>query len=348
MMSSARSRAWRRSAATALLAWGASTLSAQAPPDPAALLGRIGFTAREIGDVERGVAVARVLDTDNREIAVIGAVRINASPDPLAARFRQLDYLRGREAVLQLGTFGRVPSAADLQALRFEAYDLDVRDCRPGDCKVRLSAEDISRFTREVNWGAPDWATASAKIWRDVLSGYASGYVARGAAALPVFVNKEEALKVESERAILLRQLEVLEPCAPQLYRYVRTPAGGRPRGLEDLTYWAVEDFGVRPVMRVVHQAMYRAPGPDASLAIASSQIYAAHYLDAAENFVCALVRPGSSGREFYLISVNRARTRSLSGVLRAFARSTVRGRSRDAMEKILTSTKASLEAASR
>ena len=177
---------------------------------------------------------------------------------------------------------------------------------------------------------------------------YAAGYIARGAAALPVFVNKEEALKVESERAILLRQLEVLEPCAPQLYRYVRTPAGGRPRGLEDLTYWAVEDFGVRPVMRVVHQAMYRAPGPDGSLAIASSQIYAAHYLDAAENFVCALVRPGSSGREFYLISVNRARTRSLSGVLRAFARSTVRGRSRDAMEKILTSTKASLEAASR
>jgi len=46
----------------------------------------------------------------------------------------------------------------------------------------------------------------------------------------------------------------------------------------------------------------------------------------------------------FYMVSVSRARTRSLGGLLRSFVRSTVQNRSRDALRKILASTKASLE----
>ena len=44
------------------------------------------------------------------------------------------------------------------------------------------------------------------------------------------------------------------------------------------------------------------------------------------------------------MISVSRARTRSLSGFLRRFARSAVQGRSRDAMRSALTSTKVAIE----
>ena len=46
----------------------------------------------------------------------------------------------------------------------------------------------------------------------------------------------------------------------------------------------------------------------------------------------------------FYMVSVSRARTRSLGGLLRSFVRSTVQNRSRDALRKILASTKTSLE----
>ena len=49
-------------------------------------------------------------------------------------------------------------------------------------------------------------------------------------------------------------------------------------------------------------------------------------------------------GKAFYMIAVNRARTRSLSGFIRRFARSTVQKRSREALRKILTSTKTTLE----
>jgi hypothetical protein len=47
------------------------------------------------------------------------------------------------------------------------------------------------------------------------------------------------------------------------------------------------------------------------------------------------------------MISVSRARTRSLSGILRRLARSTVQSRSREAMRRILTSTKPVIEAES-
>jgi hypothetical protein len=44
------------------------------------------------------------------------------------------------------------------------------------------------------------------------------------------------------------------------------------------------------------------------------------------------------------MLSVNRARTRSLMSPFRAVVRRIVRNRSRDAMEKVLTTMKASLE----
>ena len=44
------------------------------------------------------------------------------------------------------------------------------------------------------------------------------------------------------------------------------------------------------------------------------------------------------------MISMSRARTRSLSGLLRRFVRSTVQSRSRDAMRSVLLTTKVAIE----
>ncbi len=114
-----------------------------------------------------------------------------------------------------------------------------------------------------------------------------------------------------------------------------------RPEELDEILYWSKEDFGVRPVLRLSHQAIDRAPG---AVLIATTQIYADHYLDAGLTVTMALDAKGEDGAPaFYMISVSRARTRSLAGMLRAFIRSTVQNRSRDALRKILASTKSSL-----
>ncbi|HET7216587.1 MAG TPA: hypothetical protein VFJ02_01005 [Vicinamibacterales bacterium] len=296
--------------------------------------------------VERGEALAKTLETDAREIAVVGAVRINASSDRLVDRYRTIENLKRSAIVIDVGRFGQPPQSADLQSAPFEPYSLDLRDCRPFDCRVRLSEQDITRFQREVDWNAPDWPARSASVWRTVLADHVAAYTRMGRAALPVFVNKRDPLSVASEFAGLVSGLGFVRGYAPELLNYLHELAPPPPEGAEGIVYWTKEDFGVRPVLRVSHQTIYRARELPA-IVIATNQIYADHYLDAALTVTLAIDASTAERRAFYLISLSRARTRSLTGFLRSFVRTTVQNRTRDALRKILVSTRTGLEAAS-
>lgn len=315
------------------------------------LLRSVGFTAAEISAVGRGMPVARVLDSDRREIAVIGAVRIGAPRQRLAERFRTIDYLKGSRLILDAGAFSTPPRPDDLLSVPFEPYDLDVRDCRPGDCRVRLSADDITRFQREVNWQSASWASQSANVWRHILSGYAASYFRNGLPALPVFVNKGASLSVADETTLLMRQFTFVSSVAPDVLARAQTPIARASDQPAQILFWSKEDFGVRPVLRIIHQAVHR-PGsqPEQAsdpLVISTTQLYANHYLDAAVGFIVAVDdQPGRPSSGFHMIMVNRARTRSLTGFLRIMIRSTVQGRCREAMESVLRTTKSSLETA--
>jgi hypothetical protein len=310
--------------------------------DVRALLREIAaFSPEDWANVQSGVAVAKVLDTDVREIAVAGAVRIKAQRDRLVARIRDIDHLKRSAVVLDVGRFNGSPAAADLARAPFEDYNLDLRDCRPGECRVRLSADDIATFHRRVDWRAPDWRDRSAKTWRDVLAAHAAAYARDGRHALPVYTNKVEPLNVASELVLLSAKFGFVERFSPEFDRYLRELGPIPPLGSQEAMYWSKEDFGVRPVFRISHQIIY--PMPTVVL-IATNQVYADHYLDAALGLTIGVDSRDSPGESFYMITVNRARTRSLSGFLRRFARGTVQGRSRDAMHKILTATRAALE----
>ena len=76
-------------------------------------------------------------------------------------------------------------------------------------------------------------------------------------------------------------------------------------------------------------------------LLIATKQIYATHYFDAALGLTLVFDDHASG---FYMLCVDRARTRSLTSFIRGFVRGIVQRRSRDAMEKILRTTKLTLE----
>ncbi len=129
--------------------------------------------------IGRGEAVAKVLATDNREIAVAGAVRIASSSERLVGRYRDIESLKRSAIVLEIGRFSKPPRPADLAAVPIEDYNLDLRDCWPGDCRVRLGEPAIARFHREVDWRAADWRERSSAVWREVLAGYAADYSPR-------------------------------------------------------------------------------------------------------------------------------------------------------------------------
>lgn len=305
-----------------------------------------GFTDAEFALVDRGQPVVKVLGTDRREVAVAGAVRIDGKRDMLVDRMRAVENLKRSDIVLAVGTFSRPPRPEDLDSLPFEEYDLDVRDCRPGNCKVRLSAEDIARFQREVNWKSPRWPAESAAVWRRVLAEHAADYWIRGAAGLARYDNKKEPLSVGEEYNALLRESAFIGEACPEFYVYLQDGEKVHLANAEDLMYWSKEDFSLRPVTRITHQTIYRpVASPGSPVLIATRQIYGTHYMDAALGITFALdAGAGGSQSGFYMISVNRVRTRSLSGFFRGMVRSVVQNRSREALEKILRATKASLE----
>jgi hypothetical protein len=316
-----------------------------AVPAPRELLRDIAqFTNADWASVERGEAVARILETDSREVGVAGAVRVAGSRERLIARYRDVESLKRSAIVLDVGRFSPTPSPADLLRAPFEEYSLDVQGCRPGDCHVRLGAPDIARFRRDVNWRASDWRVESAGVWREVLAGYAAGYLASGRRAMPDYVNKRDPLSVGDELALLLREFNFIAAFSPEVRAYMQEFGPRAPAGAEQTLYWTKEDFGIRPIFRISHQVVYRMPSGVPAALIATNQVYADHYLDAALSVTLAIDASDARGEAFYMIAVNRARTRSLSGLLRRMVRSTVQGRSRDALRNILTATKTAVE----
>ena len=307
--------------------------------DVRALLREIaGFSNEDLTSIDRGVAVAKVLATDTREVAVAGAVRIKAQRDRLVARVRDIENLKRSAVVLDVGRFQDIPSIEDLSRAPFDDYSLDLRDCRAGECRVRLTAEDIGRFHQSVDWQAAGWRDRSSRVWREVLAGHAEAYARKGAAALPVYANKVEPLSVASELSHLSAKFGFVTRFSSDFHRYLEQFGPLPPAGSQEMMYWSKEDFGVRPVFRISHQVIL--PVADAVL-IATNQVYADHYMDAGLGLTLAV----DDGDGFYMIVVNRARTRSLSGFLRRLVRGTVQGRSREALRKILTATRSALEA---
>jgi hypothetical protein len=335
-------------AAVCALLIGLAGPSASAGRGPATDLQQLwrtvgGFTPSQVSAVERGEPVARVLRTDRREIAIMGAVRIRGARERLIDRYRDISSLRKSELVLQVGTFGRPPRPEDLAALTFEDYDLDApRSCSVGHCAVRLSADEMSRMRAAVRWDAPDARQQSAAAWREMLGNVARRYVQDGDPSLPVFANKAEPLGVRDELDALYGQFGFLVEMGPEFLRYVREFPRARLPGAEDTLYWSKNDLGIRPVVGITHQVSY-AP-PEGPAFIAQKRIYAAHYVDG--GLGVTMVTDDEAGG-FYMTIVDRVRTRSLTGFTRAIVRSIVQDKSRDGVERLLRSSKRSVEAVS-
>ena len=317
---------------------------ARTPPapstEPHAFLRTAGFSEADLDRLDSGDPIARVLDTDRRQVAVVGAVRIHASQAGLFSRYRNISNLKGSDVVLEIGRFGTPPSADDLRALHFENYDLEtIRRCKPGDCGVRLSGANMGRFAREVNWNAPDWRDQAARLWRQLIAADAAAYLSSG--ALGDYRNKAEPLDVAAEFAQLFAASRYFQAMAPEFFGYLERYPAAPLAGVENILYWSKDDIN-RPVTRVTHLALYPAPPGSARPGlIATKQIYAAHYFDAGLGLTAAF-DDGAGG--FYMVSVNRVRTRSLTGFMRSVVRSIVERRSREAMEGILRSMKVALE----
>jgi len=305
-----------RARRAARLALGVAALwAAPAPAQPGRLLpnpleflrGDAGFSAAEIGSLEQGRILAKVVDTDdNSEILAVGAMKVHTTVARVARQVRAFEGRRRPVDIFQSGSFSPQPSARDLSALTLEATDVNwLAKCKLYDCDVRLPAAAIARFRSEVDWSSPQRAEKAAALWRETMAAFAAAYLARGNAGLVEYDNNDMPVKVADSYAREVARSSYLAESAPDLFRYVSSFPKDPPSGLEEYLYWLKEKFWIKHVISLNHVMMVTADQPSGRYVLAvSKQIYASQYFESSLSVTSYVESPGGG----YFVYVSRSR----------------------------------------
>src|SRR6266511_1457517 len=283
-------------------------LQAAAPPRLTDFLQRsIGFDAQQLAAVERGEPVVKVLEArDRRDVALFGIVTAPAPREQYVRALRDFATSLRTPTRTQVGIFSDPATESDVAAVTINSRDVsDMKNCKPGDCVVKLPATDMRRIHDQMNWSAPP-SDLQAQ-----LSAY--DYRRRGDSAMAIYDDRGN-LNVHSSEAFAAQLAEspYVYQTVPSLQNYLATyPRGTLPAGAAELLFWSEDVLPrLRPILSVTHLVVYTPPElPGVTLA-AAKQIYADHYFETAVDLTCIVDRnPG-----IYLLVLRRYRFDNLPG----------------------------------
>ncbi len=310
---------------------------------------RMGFSVADLRALDAGSAVVRSLDTSVREeLAYVGVVYVDAPPERVVERFRDIVQFERGPGIPQIGRFGSPPRLEDLQSLTLPAADVAALPrCRSGHCDMKLSAVAMRRFRDDVDWASPNAARQADTVARQMILDLVRAYQAGGNAALGHYDDGAKPLLVAEQFRALLAGGDPLPAPVPALLAYLDGYPRGRPAGAEDFFYWTVVDFGLRLTARVNHVIIYPLPaGPSGvSQVIAIKQLYASHYFHTTLELRFLVDDPRRSGRRgTSLISITRSRSDGMTGFKGLFLRPIISRRSRKAVRGYLEHVKRQVE----
>ena len=299
---------------------------------------KASFHETDFAALQANQPVVRLVPVSNkREIAVAGLVNIRAGADEFLRSYRDSMLRKSNGAILEIGSFGRQPTLADLESLTLETGDIeDLKDCVIGDCEVKLSAAMIDRFRREIDWNTPDYALKVTSLFKQMLSEYVSDYRTRGEAALIQYNDKRDEIDLAAEQRALSG--------ASGYTNSLLADSNAGLQLIEDAIVWSKIKFGLKPVIAVNHIKIYkrdREVGPQ--VLIASKQIYASHYFNASLALTAFVTVPGAT-QGAYLVSENRSRADGLEGPFGKIKRGVVEKKALEGLKAILEHSQMTLE----
>ncbi|HEX6043714.1 MAG TPA: hypothetical protein VFZ22_04440 [Pyrinomonadaceae bacterium] len=299
---------------------------------------KAALDAGDFAALEQGQTIVKLAPiTDKREVAVCGLVSLRSSADQFLQSYLDGMTRKNDRTVLEAGRFGTAPAVADLQQLTVEAEDIeDLKQCVVGDCQLKLSANMIERFRREVNWDAPDYQVKASELMKRMLVEYVGDYRKRGNAALIEYNDKRDEVRLADEHQALNTAPGYLN----DLLRYSQSAM----RLVEDAIVWSKIKFGLKPVLVINHIKVYRDVreyGPQ--VLVASKQIYANHYFNSSLALTGFVTVPGAN-QAAYLVYENRSRTDGLQGAFSKFKRGVIENRTIDGLKSVLEHSKARLD----
>jgi hypothetical protein len=296
--------------------------------------------------LDRGAAVIDVLPARDRDLVVFGAVRTNAHSDRLVAWTRRIDALHKGPYVPVAVRFSDPPRIDDLETLQLAKSDLDdLRRCRPGDCGLKLGADEIDRLRCAMSKSGNDWQRAAQAQFRQIMLDRTVQYLAAGYDSTPPYADRHTPVPPGIEFELVSDRMRDSSLHAPDLMEYLeRYPRGARA-DVESFLYWSTEVLGSgKPITSITHVAIVRGDDPAHPEAlVASKQIFATHYLSASLSLT-AVTRASADGHR-YLLYTRRSRVDLFHGALAGIVRRMVEKRIRSDAPAVLEAMKHRLEA---
>jgi hypothetical protein len=332
-----------RSILGALLAVGLSGAIAHAQAPPLPFLKKVGFTDAELASFNKGEVVTKILPTkEDLDAAVIGAIRVSASPATLVEKVRTLEAFKKSTTVLQIGRFSSPPKIEDLAGLTIDDDELkDLEECKVGSCDLKLGAGAME-LAKKVDWKASDaHAKATALLKRAMVDG-ANAYLNTGSMGLYVDNAVPEPV-VEGLKKILADSPYLLQ-YDDAFGKYILDfPKTSLP-GTESVLYWSKDKLR-KPVVSIHHLIIHtKGEGAGAVYFLADKHVYDSHYFLATVDFV-GLVPDADPGKGFSLVYLTRTRIdppQHFRGTLLG----KIKGGMKDAIADKLTNGKKGMEAA--
>ena len=289
-----------------------------------------------------GAPVTKMLEADeSKEVTVFGAVWISA---PIG---RYIEAVKDIEAFERGGGFkvtkriSAPPRLEDFSKLRLPAQDLaDLRNCRVGDCDVKLGEHAIERFRSEIDWNAPTAREAANRLMQQLAFEYVTRYLEGGNDELAVYRDDSRPTFVAQEFRTMIDRMPELTTYMPHVGRYLlEFPRVTIPDATSFL-YWQETEFGLRPTIRISHVTI---DGNPEGTVVTSKMLYASHYFWTGLEWRVLVADP-SRGPGFWFVTVNRSRSDGLSGFTGFFVRRRVRSEVQKGALAALRSTKQRLE----
>ena len=329
-----------------LLSAASRTSSAQQSSLPSALASFLTeeahATPSEREALLAGNPLIKLLDAEpSTEIAVLGAVWVNAPSRLYVEQVKNIEQFERGGAFHITKRISDPPSAADFAALSISDQDFeDLRDCKVGDCALKLDADGVRMLRAEVDWGKPTAKADATALFRRLALQYAKGYREGGNANLGVHRDKNRPTFVANEFRSLIERLPRLGAALPDLTRFLLDYPNATLANSTDFLYWQETQFGLKPTIRVSHLVIQERP--DLTV-VASKMVYASHYFWTALELRVLLQDP-ARGPGFWLVTINRSRSDGLSGFTGRVIRSRVRNEVEEGTRTALTATKTRLE----
>jgi hypothetical protein len=225
--------------------------------------------------------------------------------------------------------------------MRLPEGDLDdLRQCRPGDCAVKLAAVEMQQLQKAMADAGDGWRAAAQRTFQEIAMSRIAEYRRAGLSGLPAPHDHDEVVDLRLAFSGLLAAESVLARSAPELGGFLeRYPAAPLPPQAEDHLYWLKTTETPKPTIQGVHVTMQRrGAGDHVEVIVVSRQIFATHYLNGSLSTSALLRDPADPSRR-YLVYLNRSASDALGGFLsglkRFFVERRIRSSARAAFERL-------------